>query len=107
VASLTFIRWCGLAAIVGGVGFAALLVFGGLWYSPPDPSGDFPPILTSIILLLLLAGALAAIAGLHALQRERYGVWGAAASLIAFVGGTLLFLVVLGNTQELGRLLPE
>jgi hypothetical protein len=100
VVSLTFIRGCGLAAIGGGIGFASLLVFGGIWYSPPD---FFPPILTSIILLLLIGGALAAIAGAHALQRERYGRWGAAASLIAFAGGTILFLFALLN--GLGALL--
>ena len=96
--------------MVDGVASAALLVFGALKYSPTDPSAGFPQILRSIFFLLLLASALAAIAGVHTLQRERHGWWGAAASLIAFVGGTLLFLAILANTPntpELGRLLPE
>jgi hypothetical protein len=56
--SLTFIRWGGLAAIVGGVGFAALLVFGGLWY----PRGGFPPTLTSILVYLWLIGSFGIVA---------------------------------------------
>ena len=96
MASLTFTRWCGLAAIVGGVASAALYVLGTLIYLySPSSEEDIPPILNymePIYLLLLLVGALAAIAGVHALQRERYGLWGAAASLIAFIGVTLIFL---------------
>lgn len=40
--------------------------------------------------LLLLVGAMAAIAALHALQRERYGLPGALASLAPFVGLALV-----------------
>src|SRR5215207_687768 len=105
VASLTFIRWCGLAAIVGGVTSAALYVLGTLiylYYSSSEE--DIPPILNymePIYLLLLLVGALAAIAGVHALQRERYGLWGAAVSLIAFIGVTLIFFGFLGALVDL------
>src|SRR5215217_9216621 len=77
------------------VASAALYVLGTLIYLySPSSEEDIPPILNymePIYLLLLLVGALAAIAGVHALQRERYGLWGAAASLIAFVGVTLFF----------------
>ena len=108
VASLTFIRWCGLAAIVGGVASASLYVLGTLIYLySPSSEEDIPPILNymePIYLLLLLVGALAAIAGVHALQRERYGLWGAAASLIAFVGVMLIFL---GFSGALVNLLAE
>jgi hypothetical protein len=105
VESLTFIRWCGLAAIVGGVASASLYVLGTLIYLYSLSSEeDIPPILSymePIYLLLLLVGALAAIAGVHALQRERYGLWGAAASLIAFIGVTLIFLGFLGALVDL------
>jgi len=105
VASLTFIRWCGLAAIVGGVASASLYVLGTLIYLySPSSEEDIPPILNymePIYLLLLLVSALAAIAGVHALQRERYGLWGAAASLIAFIGVTLIFLGFLGTLVDL------
>lgn len=47
--------------------------------------------------LLLLLGAAAAIAGLHRVQRERYGLVGALASLTAFVG---VVLIVVGSVVE-------
>ncbi|MCA1730423.1 MAG: hypothetical protein LC751_13740 [Actinobacteria bacterium] len=95
VASLAFIRWCGLAAIVGGAASVSLYVLGALYiylYSPSSEE-DIPTGLNYIeplFLLLLLVGALSAIAGVHALQRERYGLWGAVASLLAFVGVAIL-----------------
>jgi hypothetical protein len=95
VASLAFIRWCGLAAIVGGIVSVSSSLLGALYiylYSPSSEE-DVPTGLNYIeplFLLLLLVGALSAIAGVHALQRERYGLWGAVASLLAFVGVAIL-----------------
>jgi chromate transport protein ChrA len=98
VRSSNFIRWCGLAAIVGGVVYASLgLLIGPLVRYLYFPSGlwDLPPVLRyseSISLFLLLLGAMAAIAGLHTLQRERYGLVGALASLIAFVSVAIILV---------------
>ncbi len=72
----TFIRWCGLLAIVGALIFAAR----GLLASPGNPKELLP----------LLLGIFAAIAGLHTLQRERYRLWGVLSSLTSFVGVALL-----------------
>jgi hypothetical protein len=72
----TFIRWCGLLAIVGALIFASR----GLLASPGNPKELLP----------LLLGMFAAIAGLHTLQRERYRLWGALSSLTSFVGVALL-----------------
>ncbi len=95
--SSNFIRWCGLAAIVGGVVYASLgLLIGPLVRYLYSPSGPWDlPVLRyseSIFLFLLLLGAMAAIAGLHTLQRERYGLVGALASLTAFVGVAIILV---------------
>jgi hypothetical protein len=103
MASLRFIRWCGLAAIVGGVVYVSLDVLGVLYiylYSPSSDE-DIPPALNyieGIFLFLLLLGALAAIAGLHALQRRRYGWAGVLASLVAFLGVALILVGVVTET---------
>src|SRR5215216_1525065 len=95
--SSNFIRWCGIAAVVGGIVYLSLGLLGRLYiylYSPSDPSG-VPPILNfveRIFPILLLFGAAAAIAGLHRIQRRRYGLAGALASLAAFVGVVLLLV---------------
>ena len=73
----TFIRWCGLLAIVGALIFAMLGLLASRGLNPEH-------------LLPLLLGMLAAIAGLHTLQRERYRLWGVLSSLTSFVGVALL-----------------
>jgi hypothetical protein len=97
VRSSNFIRWCGLAAIVGGVVYALPgLLIGPLVRYLYSPSGPWDlPVLRyseSLFLFLLLLGAMAAIAGLHVLQRERYGLVGALASLTAFVGVAIILV---------------
>jgi hypothetical protein len=102
VPSSSFIRWCGLAAITGALAYAALGLLGRLYirlYSPSEP-WDVPPVLGYVermLPLLLLLGAAAAIAGLHRVQREHYGLVGALASLTAFVG---VALTVVGSMLE-------
>ena len=103
MASLNFIRWCGLAAIVGGVAYVSLDLLGVLYvylYSPRSEEDVSPALnyIEGILLFLLLLGALAAIAGLHALQRRRYGWAGALASLTAFLGVTL---ILVGGVTEI------
>ena len=95
MSSSTFIRWCALACVVGGV------VYGGQALMPLI-SSMLPPsayynLLELMFLVVLLLGALAAIAGLHTLQRERYGAPGAAASLTSFVG---VALILVGATAD-------
>jgi hypothetical protein len=102
VSSSSFVRWCGLAAIVGAIAYALLGLLGRLYiylYSPSDP-WDVPPVLSYIermLPLLLLLGVAAAIAGLHRGQSERYGLLGTLASLTAFVGAVL---IVVGSIVE-------
>ena len=102
VSSSSFIRWCGLAAIIGAIAYASLGLLARLYirlYSPSEP-WDVPPVLGYIermLPLLLLLGAAAAIAGLHRVQREHYGLVGALASLTAFVG---VALIVVGSVME-------
>ncbi len=101
---LNFIRWSGIAAMLGGVVDAAALgLLGPLvrYLYSPSSDEDIPPILTyvdTITVLLLVLGAMAAIAGLHTLQRERYGLLGALASLTSFVG---VGLILLGGLADL------
>ena len=72
------VRLGGLAAMVGGVGVVVVwLVAGGDWLGSP---------LASPATHSLMVGAMAAIAALHALQRQRYGLPGTVASLAAFFG---------------------
>ena len=111
------IRWGGLAAVVAGViyvlqGIVALFVPRLAFISSSDYLVG-----TSIVALL---GTMAAIAGLHALQRESYGRLGVAGSLISFVGlafriavivletlGTFGSIVVLAIFLNVGNLMPE
>jgi hypothetical protein len=98
--SSTFIRWCAIVAILGGLIYAALglLSFLGLYLYSPMAPGDLPLVLqyigslTEWSLLIVLPGAMGAIAGLHALQRAHYGLVGTLASLIAFLGLVLLLV---------------
>ena len=88
---MSLVRLAGLTAIVGGVVYAAwslLLargpILGGefLLYVDSIGSGFFVP--------LLPIGATTAIAAQHLLQRERYGLPGAAVAAISFVSLALV-----------------
>ena len=102
IAPSSYIQWCGLATILGGIFYASLGVLGRLYISRDAPSEpqSVPPVLTfieHIFPLFLLLGALAAIAGLHRVQREYYGLVGVLASLTAFVG---VALILVGSVLE-------
>jgi hypothetical protein len=78
-----FIRLGGLAAMVGGVVYAGVGLIEErlaeyLYYMGNIGDG--------FVAVLLPLGAMAAIAALHALHRERYGLPGALVSLTAFIG---------------------
>ena len=86
--SSDLIRWGGLAGVLAGVMYVLADILGLL--APPQRVFDtFSDYLQEVIFAVAVAGTLGAIAGLHALQRGRYGRLGAAGSLITFLGYTL------------------
>jgi hypothetical protein len=78
------IRLGGLAAIAGGV------VYAGVSLMEEHPLAEYLYYMGNIgsgfIAILLPVGAMAAIAALHAMQRELYGWAGAVVSVLAFAG---------------------
>jgi hypothetical protein len=87
--------------MVGGVLYALSGIMSLL--APQEEAFDsFTDYLIEVLFVLALVGTLMAIAGLHILQRERYGRLGAAGSLTAFVGHALL-LVAAAATTLAGR----
>ncbi len=83
----------GLAAILGGVAYTAV--------------GLLVPFLQSLLFILLAPGTMATIAALHVLQKERYGLLGALASLTAFISVALVLVSSLGVTDGLPWPIPE
>ena len=88
------VRWGGWAGVVAAVLFALagiLLIL----IAPPQRGSfnSFSDYLSEIILVVALALTLVVIAGLHALQRGRYGRLGATGSLITFIGYALIVVV--------------
>jgi hypothetical protein len=75
--SSDFIRWSGLAAVIGG----------GLYSALSSLLGFRAPLLYTLLAL----GAMAATVALHALQKRHYGSPGALASLTTFVGLAMVF----------------
>ncbi len=98
MSSSKLIRWCGQAAMVGGVLWA-------LWYTGSHFVGWGYPGSTAyeryeiyrrllpVALLPLLVGLL----GFHAVQKVSYGLLGRIGFITAFIGGTL---VLVGNVGE-------
>ena len=76
----SLIRLVGLVVMVGGALYAALSLL-GLW-----------GLAESVYTILPLLGVMAAIAAVHALQRERYGWRGTLASFAIFVGAALVIV---------------
>ena len=87
------IRMGGLAAMVGGVVYTAV--------------GLLVPFLVPMLIVLLALGAMVATAGLHVLQRERYGLPGTLASLAVSIGVILILGSNLGFTEGLPWPIPE
>jgi len=90
--SLNLVRWGGAAGVVAGVLYALIGIIGP--QSPVFPS--FSSYLIEMLAVALLF-TLVAIAGLHVLQRDRYGRLGAAGSLTAFIGYALVLMAVTAN----------
>jgi hypothetical protein len=59
---------------------------------------SFSDYLIEVLFVVALAGTLATIVGLHALQSGRYGPLGVAGSAITFVGYALLFVAAAATT---------
>lgn len=96
--SSSWIRWSGLAAVLGGALWAFWYVgayFVG-WGVPSNPEYDAYETynrLMPVVLVLLLVG----LAGAHALQRRTYGWLGTAGFAVASVG---LGAMIAGNAAE-------
>jgi hypothetical protein len=107
--SSNLVRWGGSAALLA----AAMYVGTGILslFAPQGPVfTSFSDYLIEVMFVIALLGTLAAIAGLHALQSERYGRLGAAGSLAAFVGHALMLVAAtataLAGREALDALLP-
>ena len=101
MSSSNLIRWGGIAALIGGVLYVLTSIM-SLFTPQEEVFDSFTDYLIEVLFVLALVGTLVAIAGLHVLQRERYGRLGVAGSLTAFVGHALL-LVVAATTTLAGR----
>ena len=86
------VRWGGWAGVVAAV----MYVLAGILILTAPAQRIFSSIsehLIEIILVVAFVVTLVVIAGLHGLQRRRYGLWGAAGSLITFSGYALIVVV--------------
>ena len=109
MASSDLIRWGGIAGVVAGVMYI-LTGFVNL-FAPQSPVFvSFSDYLIEILFVVGLLGTLAAIVGLHYLQRGRYGRTGVAGSLTAFIGYALLLVAatvtILAGQEALDAVFP-
>jgi hypothetical protein len=101
----SLIRLSGLAAMAGGLAATTLCL--AVWLSEPPYSWSIPYLdsasnaaiqtLVNVSDVLVIAGALAAIAALHTLHGGFYEMTGTLVSLVAFVGVVVLLLLGLGD----------
>jgi hypothetical protein len=80
--------------MVGGAALVTLQSVVGLCTPNCPKSTGY---ISNVFFVLLVLGAMAAIAALHLLQSERYGLLGTLASLVAFVGVAMIFVDQLRN----------
>jgi hypothetical protein len=83
------IRLGGLAAMVGGVAFVVLNLM--TWLCTPNCPGSLNYISLALFILLVL-GAMVALASLHAIQRHRYSLIGTLAFLVSIFGMAMIFV---------------
>jgi hypothetical protein len=83
------IRLGGLAAMVGGIALVTLGLV--IWLCIPNCPRSLVD-LSFVFFVLMVFGAMAAIASLHLLQSEHYGLLGTLAFLVAFVGVAMIFV---------------
>ena len=81
--SSTFIRWSGLASMLGGVLFAAKM-----WYDRND-APPWPTDITDTLIFLVPLFWLVGLAGLYAYSRERAGRLGTAGFVVALTGSAM------------------
>jgi hypothetical protein len=87
------VRWGGWAGVVATVLFVLAGILLILIAPPQRVFNSFSDYLSEIILVVAFGLTLVVIAGLHALQRGRYGRLGATGSLITFIGYALIVVV--------------
>jgi hypothetical protein len=96
---MRLIRLGGLAAMA--VGIASVTIGLMIWLCiptcPKNAEGIIP-----VLFVLLELGAMAALAALHILQREHYGLLGTLAFLEAFVGVAMIFVDEVRNLLSAG-----
>jgi hypothetical protein len=83
------IRLGGLAAMVGGIALVTLGLV--IWLCIPNCPRSTAYI-SGVFFVLLVLGAIAAIAALHLLQSEHYSLFGTLAFLVAFVGVAMILV---------------
>jgi hypothetical protein len=93
--SSNLVRLGGVAAVVTGLTWVVLVLV-----SPHQEVGIsfFSGPLASVMFFVALLGQLAALGGLHALQRERHGLLGATGSLIALLGFALQDILIVATS---------
>jgi len=98
--SSNLVRWGGIGAVGAGLIFVTLILLN--WQTSLTGSSFLTDALSTILLIVALLGQMAGIAGLHTLQRERYGRLGAVGALLAFVGIALqLILGIVASALDL------
>jgi hypothetical protein len=91
--SSDLVRWGGWAGVVAGVMFVLAGILNLIASQQRVSFNSFSDYLSEIILVMAFAVTLVVIAGLHVLQRGRYGRLGAAGFLITFIGYALIVVV--------------
>jgi hypothetical protein len=94
------VRWGGLAGAAAGVMFVLSGILTILFAPPQRDLGPFIGYLIEVVIVVAFALSLVAIAGVHAVRSEsgRYGLPGAAGSLLTFVGYAIVLVTVLLTT---------
>jgi hypothetical protein len=91
--SSEMVRWGGLAGLTSAVMFVVAAIVNLISPYQRGVFDSFSDYLYQLFITVAFALALVAIAGLHALQSGRYGRWGTAGALMAFVGYAILVVV--------------
>jgi hypothetical protein len=95
--SSDMVRWGGLAGEAAGVMFMLSGIL-TLIAPPQRVLGSFSDYMIEVVIVAAFALTLVAIAGLYALQSERYRLLGAAGSVLTFVGYAIVLVTVHGTT---------
>ena len=91
--SSALVRWGGWAGVVATVMYMLAGILNLIAAQQSVSLSAFSDYLIEVIFVVAFAVTLVVIAGLHALQRGRYGRLGAAGSLITFIGYALIVVV--------------